>query len=82
MVHLDRQRAEAETRRISYQPNMAEVRYIGRHRPNEPGMTTDRVRRILDGDESAPPGWDRATVEAIRSVMSKVNALDALTDWW
>jgi hypothetical protein len=83
VANLDRRRAEAETRRLACRPNDATGRRLAGHRVDrDADMTTSRVQRILSGEEAAPPEFDAATVEAIRSVASKVRALDSLIGFW
>jgi hypothetical protein len=83
VANLDRRRAEAETRRLTCRPNDATGRRLGGCQVGRAtDMTTSRVVRILSGEEAAPPEFDAATVEAIRSVASKVRALDSLIGFW
>lgn len=72
IVSLDRRRDETATRRISRN-------YSDRHRPSrggnrrdEVGMTTGQIRRILTGEEQAPAAIDPMTVDAIRSIASRL----------
>lgn len=76
VVSLDRQRAETVTRRLS-RPNRSS-RHLPPGRRDRMGMTTGRIRRILSGEEPAPADFDPGTVDAVRSIASKLWILEHL----